>query len=379
MKKILPLIPAVLFLLTALQVTAQDATALYNEGLVLKKERKPAAAIEKFKAALAIRPAYTEAMYEMGWCHNDLKDYKAAISTLRKVRVSWPAVPKVYFELAYAFEKTESIDSAVQNYNKCLQLKPDYSNAYKQLGYIHYNRDDNEKALEMFRSYEKNAKDSITDYTYFYRKGFCYNAVKKYDSAVLSLNQATRLKPDHVNALLELGFAHARLKKDDDAVRYYKRAIELDPKSHIPYNGIGEVYRDNKKDMNEAMVWYKKTLALNSTERKACFGMGYCLNNQQKYTEAIPYLRTAIEKEPNYTAAFVELGYSLYKTQAYTEAEEKLLKAISLTPKNENSRYYLTLLYISQKNRAKAQQMVDDLKNLSSKYAQELQNKVNAM
>lgn len=28
------------------------------------------------------------------------------------------------------------------------------------------------------------AKDSIKDYLYFYRKGFCYNAAKKFDSAL---------------------------------------------------------------------------------------------------------------------------------------------------------------------------------------------------
>ena len=62
--------------------------------------------------------------------------------------------------------------------------------------------------------------------------------------------------------------------------------------------------------MNEAMTWYLKALEVKPKERKACFGLGYCLNSQQKYADAIPYLRTAIAEEATYTAAWVELGYS---------------------------------------------------------------------
>lgn len=358
---------------------AQDATTLYNEGVKLKQDKKVPEAIDKFKKALALKPDYTDAHYEMGWCLNDLKEYESAISSLRRARIGWPAVPKVHFELGWAFRKTNRTDSAIQSFNKCLQFKTDYSGAWRELGYVQYDRAEYENALLYFNNYERFVKDSIRDHLYFYRKGFCYNAVKKYDSAALVLSQSVRLNAKYMNSWLEMGFAASRLKKDEDAIGYYKKASELDPKSHIPYNGIGEVYRDLKKDREEAMKWYRKALEVKPRERKACFGIAYCLNSQEKYSEAIPYLRIAIEEEATYTAAFVELGYSLYKIKSYTEGEEKLLKAISLNAKNENARYYLTLLYIEQRNKSKAQQMVNELKEISSKYVTELQNKVNAM
>ncbi len=370
---------AVFCVLVSYIAGAQDLTALYEEGLKLKEQKKTAEALEKFKKALSVKPDYTAALYEMGWCYNDLKEYNNAISTLRRARVGWPAVPKVYFELGYAFDKQDQTDSAISMYNKCLELKPDYTGALKQLGYIFYGKEDYSGALEKFRKYEEASKTTITDYLYWYRKGFSYNATKEYNNAKLALNKSLEFKTDYSSTYLELGYACSRLKQDEEAIGHFKKAAEVDPKSHIPTNGIAEVYRDNKKDMNEAMNWYKKTLSLNPTERKACFGMGYCLNSQSKYNEAIPYLRTAIEKEPTYTAAYVELGYSLYKTQSFTEAEEKLGKAISLNAKNENARYYLALLYIGQKKKTKAQQMVDELKTLSSKHVESLQAKVDAL
>lgn len=356
-----------------------DANALYKEGLSLKEQKKINEAVERFRLALRAKPDYTEARYEMGWCMNDLKEYDKALINLRMTLPVWAKIPKVHFEMGWAYEKLGKTDSAILSYNQCLQLKPDYSGVYRQLGGIYYNNNENETALSYLNSYEKFAKDSVRDYLHFYRKGFCYNAVKKYDSAVISLNRSLRYKTDYLNTWLELGFAHSRLKKADEAIGYFRKAIELDPKSHVGYNGIGEVYRDIKKDMNESMNWYRKALEVKPKERKACFGMGYCLNSQQKYSEAISYLRTAIEQENTYTAAYVELGYALYKTGSYGEAETMLQKALVLNSTNENGRYYLVLLYITQKNKTKAQQVVDELRKMSSRYTAELQEKVDKM
>lgn len=364
--------------LSAAIANAQDAQTYFNDGKKLKEQGRIEDAQLKFRQAVAAKPDYTEALYEWGWCQNDLKDYEGAITSLRKVRASWDNVAKVHFELGYAFEKSGKTDSAISSYNRCLSLKPDYSGVFKQLGYIAYEKDDYSNAIEQFRKYEA-IKPEIREYLYWYKKGFSHNALKDYTNAKTALQQSLVYKSDYINTYLELGFAATKLKQDDEAIGYFKKANEIDPKSHIPYNGIAEVYRDNKKDMTEAMNWYQKTLSINAMERKANFGMGYCLNSAGKYNEAITYLKKAIEKEPDYVAAHVELGYSLYKTGMNTDAINYLNRAIALNPKNENSRYYLTLIYVSQKNKEKAQKTIDELKSLSSKYVSQLQIKVDEL
>ncbi len=368
--------------LVASFVNAQDATSLYNEGVKLKAEKRSAEAIDKFKKAAQLRPGYIDAMYEMGWCQNDTKDYSGAMETLRKVRAVWPEVTKVFFELGYAFEKSGLTDSAVSSYNVAIKLKPDYGLAYKQLGYIAYEKNDPENALMHFSKYEaaENAKGTTIDsYLYWYRKGYCQNALRQYEGAKSSLFRSLDYKKDYFNTYLEIGFACNKLKQDADAISYYKKAIEIDPKSHVGYNGIGEVYRDTKKDCKEAINWYNKALEVTANERKANFGIGYCLNSLNRHNEAIPYLRKAIQSESTYTAAYVEIGYSYYKISDNALAETNLKKALELNEKNENARYYLGLIYIDKNNKPKAQQMVDELKALGSKNAASLQEKVNKM
>lgn len=357
----------------------KKAEEYYQDGLKLKGEEKLAEAIASFKKAVELKPDYGIALYETGWCSNELKEYSNAVSFLRKARNNIPNEPRVYFELGYTFEKSENYDSAIAAYNNCLKLKPDYSGAFKRLGYIYYEKDNYNEAIAQFQKYELNAKTPITDYLFWYRKGFSYNAIKEYENAKNNLKKSLEFKTDHLNTYLELGFAETKLKNNDAAIEWFKKAMDIDPKSHISYNGIAEVYRDNIKNMNEAISWYQKTLLVKANERKACYGMGYCLNSQSKYAEAIPYLRQAIASESTYTAAYVELGYSLYKTGDNPGALSNFDKALSLNPKNENARFYAGLVYISQKNKIKAQQMVNELKTLNSKNASLLQERVNKM
>ena len=369
----------VMLLLPVMVFCQSTAQEWYDKGVKLKSEKRPIDAIAAFKEAVKLKSDYKEAWYEMGWCQNDIKDYNGALTSLSNARALWTGIPKLHFEMGYAFEKTSKHDSAIYHYNQVLQLKSDYASAYKQLAYVYYNRNDNENALTNFLKYEQTYKNPINDYLYWYRKGFIQNALKQYEPAMISLNKSLESKTDYLNTYLELGFASSRLKQDEVAIEYYEKGMELDPKSHVPINGIAEVYRDNKKDMNEAMNWYKKTLALNPDERKANFGMGYCSNSLGNFSEAIPYLQKAVQQQPDYTAAYVELGYSQYKSGDHPSAIASFNKALSLNPKNENARYYSTLVYIDQNNKAMAQKMVDELKTLNSKHVTTLQEKVNKL
>jgi tetratricopeptide (TPR) repeat protein len=355
---------------------SQDVKKLYDEGVGLKKENKMKEAKAKFEAVLKIDPTYAAAIFELGWIDNEDKQYYKALEKFRKIKDIWATTPKLYFEMGYAYYKLEKLDSAEINFNKTLALKNDYANAHKLMGYIAYDKNENAKALAAFALYKQYNKVAITDYLYWYREGYCHNALKNYTEAVTALNLSAQFNKEYLNTYLEKGYAFSKLKNADSALAAYEQAKAINPKNHIAYNGIAEVYRDIKMDYNTAITIYQETLKVKANERKACFGIGYCYNVLQKYNDAILYLKKAIEQEPSYTAAYVEYGYSLYKTGKNEEALVQLNTAMTQNPKNENAKYYAVLVYISLKNKLKAEQIVDELRQLNSKYTNELKRRV---
>lgn len=67
-------------------------------------------------------------------------------------------------------------------------------------------------------------------------------AAKQWDEAIARLKKAEVRHPDHADLQNYLGYTHRNLKQFDAAFRYYKRAIELEPRHRGAHEYIGEAY-----------------------------------------------------------------------------------------------------------------------------------------
>ena len=269
---------------------AKTAEGFYNDGIKLKDQKKYPAAILSFKNAIAKNPNYKEAFYAAGWCSNELNKYSDALGYLQKAKTLWPDEAKVYLELGYANQQSGKDNEAKDCYNKCLSLKDDYSLAYQYLGNLFFSEKDYKKALQEYDSYSK-YEPNITSATVYYKMGYCQDDAEKYNDAVSSLNKAISLKAGYVDAYNELGYANKKLEKADDAIKNYNDALRFDPKSTTAINGIGDVYKDVKKDMDEALKTFFRSLAIDPKNKKTNYLIGWCYNDKGKYNDAVPYLK----------------------------------------------------------------------------------------
>ncbi|HEX2684933.1 MAG TPA: tetratricopeptide repeat protein [Ferruginibacter sp.] len=353
---------------------SQTAEQFYNEGQKLEKKFKYAEALVSYKKAIAKDPKYKEAQFGAGWINNELKKYADAIPFLQKAKDLWPNEAKIYLELGYANEKLGKKNEAIKNYDKCLSLDPEYALAYKYLGRMYYDDGDYTKSLENLKKYFQNEPESKDDDLY-YRKGVSENELELYNDAVISLTKADELNPKNVKFLNELGYTYYKLGGEKEALNYYKDAAALDPKSLTALNGIADVYRKLKKDQNEAIRLYAKTLEINPKNINANYWTGWCYNEMGKYNDAIPYLKKVIEADDQYVSAYTELGYCDYALKNYDDALVSFKKAFTIE-RTELTMYYTSLCYIGKKDKQAALTMLDDLKAINSKYVKEVQEKI---
>ena len=133
-----------------------------------------------------------------------------------------------------------------------------------------------------------------------------------------------------------------------------------------------------KKDLDEALKSFFKSLDINSQNKKTNYLIGWCYNEKGRYNDAVTYLKKALEIDKEYVNAMTELGYCDYALQNYNDALRQFNRAISIN-KTEVSLYYAGLSYTGLKKKDDALRMYEELKAMNSSYSDKLKKKIDAL
>lgn len=147
-----------------------------------------------------------------------------------------------------------------------------------------------------------------------------YYKMGKIDMYNKLMKEIIKKDPNNPTLYYNLAVASAQKKHNEDAIKYYKKALELDPEMINAYINLSVVMLDGEqgliKKMNEAlkegdMAAYNKY----SNKRKAI------------YKKALPYLEKAQEIKPNsieVTRTLMNIYYILKKTEKAKNMNAKL-------------------------------------------------------
>jgi protein O-GlcNAc transferase len=369
-----------LFALAFMAVLTTSAQAdPFADGKKAQTDEKFELALESFKKATAQKPLDGEAWYELGWTYNELGKYADAVKALSKAKLYLKDAPKVFYESGYANDFADNIPDAVKDYQKAIELKSNYADAYRQLANIAFDIDkDYDKALKLYNQYVNYSTEADISSKTWYKKGFSEIEFEKWDDAITSLKKSIALDDKYAAAFDEIGYAYYKTGDAELATEAYLTSAKLLGTSSTPYTGLGDVYHYLKEQPDQAMVYYKKAIEINPKSASSQFGVGWCYNDKSEYAAAIPYLKKAVEITDTYTSAYTELGYSYYGLGRYSDALLLLQKSISLTP-TASAYYYQGLCFVNLKQKTKALEVQKKLEQLGSDNAAVLLTKINEM
>lgn len=114
----------------------------------------------------------------------------------------------------------------------------------------------------------------------------------------------------------------------DEAVKEFRRAIELDPNSAHAHDNLATVYAEQKK-YREALDEYLLALRLEPESATAHYNLA-CFLSAHALQFAVAEYREAIELEPDYPDAHLNLGLTLADADRAEEAMEELKRAVEL-------------------------------------------------
>jgi tetratricopeptide (TPR) repeat protein len=162
--------------------------------------------------------------------------------------------------------------------------------------------------------------------------GWCYNEQEMFAEALDVLLKEEKNNPDNKSTnAVEIGYAYKSLNKYDEAISYYNKAIEANPKTSLAYKDRGFCLIKKKK-YESALNDYNKyeELVIKVTDAGFYFDKGWCENELLKYSDAVESLLKCVEVDNTYSKAYNELGYAYYKLKLNAESETNYRLAIML-------------------------------------------------
>ena len=127
------------------------------------------------------------------------------------------------------------------------------------------------------------------------------------------LKMAIGFDDSYIPAHTLLAILDERLKLPQEAEQQYRRAVDLDPKNGDTNNNLG-VFLCKSNRQKEALEHFQRALAdpFYKTPAWADTNIAECLLRGNDTAGAEPYLRKALDLDPNYPAALYQMAHLLY-------------------------------------------------------------------
>src|SRR5215469_17973849 len=115
--------------------------------------------------------------------------------------------------------------------------------------------------------------------------GIVYSEAKQFDHAVEWASRAIRKDPKPAY-LTTLGLALLKLRRYDDALKAFDKAVQLSPDDPEPWWQMGNVLIEAGR-LPEALLCLEHTLKLDPQHGEAAYQAGHILHGQKRFEEAL--------------------------------------------------------------------------------------------
>ena len=242
---------------------AEDADALYKQGLFYKAEGKTDQALEALEHAVAANPKHYMAWASLGNLYKTAKKdvpravgaYEHAVEGIKKDKVLWA-------NLGMAYYRNKQDDQALKALITASTLDPNDGDIRGNLGTV------------------RRQKGDIT-------------------GAITDLEAAVKLKPDDPQFANNLGVAYRVAKRDADAIKVFQKAIALAPNEANFHFNLAVAYRrqteKNPEMIPQAIGEYEKATSLDPGNSEGWFDLGFMYKQDHQNDKAIDAFHKYLE------------------------------------------------------------------------------------
>ncbi|KAM5235483.1 tetratricopeptide repeat protein 6 [Ctenodactylus gundi] len=276
--------------------------AFYNRALCYTKIRQLQLALIDYGIVLLLNPGVTVTLntfINRGLIYTELEQYGFALEDFKQAAVTTQTNVSLFHAAAICHHRIREYEEAVRFFTEALRINPCFQDAYVGRG------------------------NSYMEYG-------CEEATKQAQKDFL---KALHLNPVCIKARISLGYNLQALGKFQKSWNHFTVALEVDPKSHLAWEGRAVVCLQMgnnfaaMQDMNAAIKI--RTTAEFLTNRGVIHEfMGQELNAMKDY-------QASISLDPKYSLAYFNAGNIYFHHRQYSQASDYFSKALKIDPENE--------------------------------------------
>ena len=339
------------FLLTLLPTgilsgqTALTPEALLKEAESLHRAGQLDRAIEDYRLFLAGHPEVVQARSDLGAALAGAGRYEEAIVEYKRALKLDPH-PQIRLNLALAFYKANKPALAAKELEKVRAEMPNDLRAAMLLADCYLRLGENKKVIELLDPLERTQGDSLA-ITYMLGTALVRDGQVARGQVVIDKILSNG---DSAEARLLMGTTKLMMNDAPGALVDLEKAVQLSPTLPSAHAFYGRALRSAAKP-EEAEKAFRAELSMNPNDFDSNLCLGVTLKEEQKYDEALPFLKHALEVRPGDMGVLYQIASLHLAERNLDDAQRELEALVKSAPNFLEAHVALATLYYRLKRK----------------------------
>lgn len=331
-----------------IQDDPNNAPAHMNLGVVLQKKGDFQEAMAQYKAAEMIEPGNPMIRLNLATLFQAQGNTDMAIKAYNTILEIRPNDVLVHYYKGTALKQANMTRDAINEFQIALNINPNFLLARKELlDTLMHSSTNPDEVLAIMADYARNNQnDAIAQYNF----AFELHSQKKIDDAMTYYQKAIQLDPKLIDAYLNLASIYKEKANYPEALTTLQTALKIDPANTKVKDVMAQINTDsstliyqqaiekhNKGNYTAAIADYIRVLEINKSNPDVYISLGAAYQALKKTDEAINAYNKALELDKNNSSALYYLGSAYYNKKNYAKAKDLYEKALAVNPEKTDA------------------------------------------
>lgn len=314
----------------AVETYPDNAEAHFMLGKAYGVQGLFAKMVEQFNRSLALsrkfakeikaeRERYWIQKYNQGITAQGKKDYAEAERLLDQAAQIDPQKQETYVQIALTYLSAGQNDKAISMYRSLLEKDPGNVELLTALGNLYYSQKMYPDAIALLKrilAIEPDNRDALANLA------LSYDSMGQTEAAFKAYQAAIAANPTDKDLIFLLGVHYYKQTKFTKAIELFQRVLELDPNDFESVSNIGNAYLSLAETFRKKLKNSSHSESTTMEEIKTLRA-----NALANYRQAIPYLKKAVELQPQHPSLWRNLGVAYINSGDKERGEQAFLKS----------------------------------------------------